>query len=1310
MRYLLSAFKERTAERLVHGEEKNKKVTPFFVLGVSFLLFCSAGTPAKAETLSPWFRLSSVSRPENLAPATFAADEVQEVTVAATEGKFFLEDPEGVEALAVFSFDATPTEVQTQLEGLYGAGAVEVSAKPVSVSEEAEHIRGYVIKFVGGLSYRDIKPIVATSPFFSSEKKLKGGEKGGVAVEGEEAIEARQVVRGGFEGSQIVLTATNVGDAGVGFEAATAGAPATITDTLPAGLKALSAEAGFRREPGVAQCHVLGERTVTCTYSTGALAPFTELLEVVIDVGVQPGATTGEVSEASISGGEGLSCVAVAAGTGRFANSDCTSVRESEGLNWERDATVPAPTAHVTHPIVIANTPGEATPYGVEDYEMTNEQVGGGIDTQAGSHPFQTTVTLNLNDELEDGAPVPAGLTKDLSFNLPPGYIGDPSAYPTCPLGEFSFNKCPPDTVVGVASVTFHEPVVSGGLKSKLGTAATPIFNLEPNTGEPARFGIKPDEVPVFIDTSVRTGTDYGITAHVENVPQTIGFLANTVTFWGVPAESAHDNLRGWGCLEEMSDRERPEKSCFPTEPTNPAPFLSLPTSCTGPLLSTLETDPWEHPGAFTKPVVSEMPALDDCGALQFGSEIKLSPDVSSGKPPSGLTVDVHVPQEEALNSNGLAPADVRNITVTLPEGLQLNPSAADGLDACTQAQVGLNNAEEATCPNAAKIATAQITTPLLPKGQNLTGFVYLASPQNFAGIPENPFSSLVAMYLVVRDPVSGVLVKLAGHVTLSETGQITTTFQNNPQLPFEDAEIHFFGGERAPLATPSRCGTYTTTAGFEPWTNGGEVHEDLASSSTFEITSGPHGSPCPGQALPFTPTLSSETTDINAGGFTPLSTTISRPSGDQNIQSVTLHYPPGLTGSLSGVELCAEAQANAGTCGPNSQIGETIVSVGVGGDPFTVTGGKAYITGPYEGAPFGLSIVNPAAAGPFDLQQGAPVVVRAKIEVNPITAALTITTNGAGEGHSIPTIIEGFPLQIQHVNVLINRNNFTFNPTSCNKMDITGEVKSAEGASSPVSETFQVTNCEHLKFEPKVSVSTSGKTSKQDGASLTYKIAYPKVPQGTDADIRYVKVSLPSELPSRLTTLQKACTQKVFQANPAGCPKESVIGHAKAIVPNIPVPLEGPVYFVSNGGEAFPNLVMVLQGYGVTIQLVGDTLIKNGVTSTTFNTVPDNPVTSFEINLPEGKFSALAANGNLCKPTVTKTVKKKVWVQINGRMRTVTRKVKEQVSTSLTIPSDYIAQTGATYNTNVPIAVTGCAKAHVTKKAKKTKGKGKKK
>ena len=340
-------------------------------------------------------------------------------------------------------------------------------------------------------------------------------------------------------------------------------------------------------------------------------------------------------------------------------------------------------------------------------------------------------------------------------------------------------------------------------------------------------------------------------------------------------------------------------------------------------------------------------------------------------------------------------------------------------------------------------------------------------------------------------------------------------------------------------------------------------------------------------------------------------------------------------------------------------------VSVGVGGEPFTVVGGKAYITGPYEGAPFGLSVVNPAKAGPFNLQEGRPVVVRAKIEVDPHTAALTITTNPSMPG-AIPTIIEGFPLEIQHVNVNVNRPGFTFNPTSCAPTKITGSITSAEGSTSPVEDAFQVTNCASLKFAPSISFSTQGKTSKSQGASLTTKLAYPYGPAGTYANIKQVKVELPEQLPSRLTTLQKACTAKQFNTNPAGCPAASIIGHAKAITPLLPVPLEGPAYFVSNGGEAFPNLIMVLQGYGVTIDLVGDTFIsKSGVTSSTFKTVPDQPVGSFELTLPEGPYSALAANGSLCT---------------------------EQ--SALKIPAAFIAQNGAELKQEAQVSVTGCKPA----------------
>jgi hypothetical protein len=369
-------------------------------------------------------------------------------------------------------------------------------------------------------------------------------------------------------------------------------------------------------------------------------------------------------------------------------------------------------------------------------------------------------------------------------------------------------------------------------------------------------------------------------------------------------------------------------------------------------------------------------------------------------------------------------------------------------------------------------------------------GSVYLA-PQE-----ANPFGSLVAMYIVAQERESGVLVKLPGEVQLCKgagevldgqtcqgLGQIITTFLNTPQAPVEEIELHFFGGERAPLATPAHCGAYTTQASIVPWSSS----EPVDASSTFDITSGLHGTGCPGArlhgtgcpgaSLPFNPSLTAGTTSIQAGGLSPFTMTMSRESGQQNLQAVELKMPAGLSGLLSNVELCPEPQADQGTCPPNSLIGETTVSVGVGGSPFTVTGGRVYITGPYDGAPFGLSIVNPAKAGPFDLENtkyNKPpcdcVLVRAKIEVNPTTAALTVTSDNSGP-YKIPTSIEGIPLQIQHVNVTVGtKDNFTFNPTNCDKMEIGGSLSSAEGAMQALSVPFQATNCATLKFEPRFS------------------------------------------------------------------------------------------------------------------------------------------------------------------------------------------------------------------------------------------------
>jgi hypothetical protein len=915
-------------------------------------------------------------------------------------------------------------------------------------------------------------------------------------------------------------------------------------------------------------------------------------------------------------------------------------------------------------------------------------------DTQAGSHPYEMVTSVFFNTEIVPmlayaDSPYgfrPVGTPKDIAVTLPPGLVGNPNATAKkctlAELGEGTWDNAE-DQQGGFDTGCPHEARVGELYLQTLGYGSGywTLNNMVPPRGVAGQLGIRTYFPESFINVGPVAGGQYPLRAESLNIPAVAPIFRIRVMIKGVVGSGE-----------------------------NRKPFLTLPSGCTGPLWSSISVDSYQDPGHFvdlsepTRNPDGEPVQMTGCSKLAFPAAITAAPDVSNASSSSGLTVGVHVPQTAANNPDGLGESTLRNTTVALPAGVSINPSGADGLQACSEGLAGFSgfsefNAEYEAgvkwttfspgaieslqpgvnfCPDGSKIGTVQVKTPLLE--HPLTGAVYLAS-QN-----ENPFGSLLAMYMMVEDPISGSTIKLAGEVSLCESagqtvsgvtceaaGQIVTTFKNTPDLPFEDLELHFFGGERAPLSTPSRCGTYTTRAWFTPWDGNAPVE----ASSQFAIEHGPNGVSCPGASLPFHPSLTAGTTSIQAGGFSPFTMTMSREDGNQNLQAISLKMPPGLSGLLAGVELCGEAQANAGTCGPNSQIGETTVSVGVGSDPFSVKGGRVYITGPYEGAPFGLSIVNPAKAGPFDLEQGTPcdcVLVRAKIEVDPITAALTITSDNSGP-YKIPTMLKGIPLQIQHVNVTINRPSFTFNPTNCNPMSITGVLDSTEGSSSPLSVPLQATNCASLKFGPKFAVSTSGKTSRTDGASLAVKLTYPSGSLGKDANIKSVKVDLPKQLPSRLTTLQKACPVATFESNPASCLADSKVGHAKATTPLIPVPLEGPAYFVSHGGAKFPELVVVLQGYGVTLDLHGETFIsKAGITSSTFHTVPDAPVGSFELTLPEGKFSALAANGNLCKST-------------------------------LAMPTAFVAQNGAEIHESTKISVTGCAKSKKARKAKAKKG-----
>jgi hypothetical protein len=1049
----------------------------------------------------------------------------------------------------------------------------------------------------------------------------------------------------------IYVMASNLGDAPIYSETS----PITLTDTLPAGLTVTEVlapvgEVGFR---GHMTCSTSSSK-VTCTYADG-IAPYEEL-EVRIKVKVE-GAHSGEVNEAKITG----------SGT---------------------------PAASVKRPLVVGGPP---VSFGVERYEVSSESASGMPETQAGSHPFQLTTSFMLNENVkpachqQQGAVLieaclePPGLPKDLRFNLPAGAVGDPTAIAQCGekqftvLESYEVNQCPVDTVVGVAAVSLEvQPL--GYI-----TILAPIFNLTPSPGEPARFGFKVVGTPVTMDTSVRTGRDYGVVVSVNNISELPDFVGAQATFWGVPGDTRHDNSRGWHCVGNYGP------GCSPQDQQKPPAFLTLPTSCSSSLLAPMEADSWKEP---SNPVHVEPSAplvsLDGCDRLPFSAGIEVAPDLQQASTPTGLKVDVHVPQDATLNTNGVAGADVKDISVTLPEGVTLNPAGSDGLEACSDSEIGFEGVDPTGldlfssglpapkgmsplpfCPDAAKIATARITTPLLPHA--IEGAVYLAA-QN-----ENPFGSLVAMYLVAEDPISGILVKLPGEVSLNGvSGQITATFKNSPQVPFEDAELHFFGGDRAPLSTPALCGSYTTQATLTPWSGNAPVN----TSSTFKILTGPNGGPCPNpageqslSALPFAPALTAGTTSNQAGGFSPFTMTMSREDGNQNLQAVVLHMPPGLLGTVSTVTPCGEAQANAGTCGTESLIGETIVSVGLGSNPYTVTGGKVYLTGPYDGAPYGLSIVNPANAGPFHLGN---VIVRAKIEVDPLTANLTVTTNKTGPG-SIPQMIDGIPLQIKHINVTIGRPGFIFNPTDCEKLELTGSLTSSFETNANLNVPFQVTNCAVLGFKPKLTTSTSGKTSRKNGTSLAIKITYPAGAQGKEAWFKSAKFDFPKQLPARLTTLQKACLAATFNANPAACPPASKAGTAIVHTPILPGVLTGVVYFVSYGGAQFPEAVIVLQGDNVTVDLHAETFIsKTDVTSATLRSIPGVPFENVEVNLPAGPFSEFAAVGDLCAS--------------GPKMNTA-----------------FTAQNGLTLHQTTKLAVTNCPK-HKTAKKKKGKAKPKRK
>jgi hypothetical protein len=1052
--------------------------------------------------------------------------------------------------------------------------------------------------------------------------------------------------------------------------------PITFTDVLPAGVRAV--EAGELIAPGRGGAEpVFGHMFWVCTGNGGG-APPGIVDATVVTCTNKEGEAEGELG--LFSGGGGTPTW----GSAGFANPQpkvgvAVDVQPGAPEHEINRATIAGGGASTSASTSDAVTVSMAEPsFEVTDWDGWFSNADGTLDTQAGSHPYEATFGFDLAtffNEAGNNAQIAGGELRTAEVELPPGFVGDPTAVPQCPREQFEAEECSMESLIGNTSVYF----TLGGEQSLA------IFNIVPPPGVPAEFGFSLQGLNTYLDASVRSGSDYGITEHVSAIAKRAVTQAVTV-LWGDPGDPSHDRWRDaavGGCDRQELTTKEDTNRCLTGNTAVNKPFLTLPTSCGETLPFVLHATSWTGEKSertfYMHDSNGDSTTLSGCGNLAFGPSFTVSPDTANADTPAGLTVDVKPPLGGLADVGGLSSANIEDTTVTLPAGLVINPGQAAGLQACQPGQDGLTTEAEReageedngppSCPNASKVGTVKAKTPLLEGSgeKELEGNVYVMQ------------SSPPHLKLLAAFSADGVNVKLvlntelcekAGEVidgsTCQAAGQLVTRVANIPEFPVSDFKLSFSGGAQAALDTPVQCGAYTTTSDFTPWSS--PFTADFTPTAAFGIAAGPGNGACPSSPLGFSPVLTAGSTTDQAGGFTDFSLLLQRGDGQQRIEKLSFKAPQGLSGVISSVPLCDESDANAGTCPAASHIGHTVVASGPGPYPLVLPQPgepelPIYLTGPYKGAPFGLSIVTPVLAGPFNL---GTIITRAKIEVDPHTAAITVTTD------PLPQTVAGVPTNLRSIDAVIDRPGFMFNPTNCNPQAFSGIATSAQGATAPISSPFGVGSCRSLEFKPKFTVSTPGKTSKANGAGLSVKLSYPVAAQGTQSNITRVKVDLPKQLPSRLTTLQKACTNAQFEANPAGCPAASVIGHARVLTPLLPVPVEGPAYFVSHGGEAFPSLIMLLQGDGVTVELVGTTFIsKAGVTSSTFKTVPDVPFSTFTLTLPQGKYSALAANGNLC-------------------------------TSKLAMPTEFLAQNGLKINQSTKIAVSGCAKKKALTRAQK--------
>jgi hypothetical protein len=844
----------------------------------------------------------------------------------------------------------------------------------------------------------------------------------------------------------------------------------------------------------------------------------------------------------------------------------------------------------------------------------------------ADSHPYNYVTSFAANTvAAPEGARTAGGNLKEIEVALPPGLAANPRSIGRCTAQQFMTlnlqleNNCPSSSVVGLAAIQ--------QLNGETGAALTGIFNLVPPKGMPAQLGFQVVNLPVYINTKVRSDSDYGVTAFLANVPEAQLVTATRITIWGTPWDASHDAIRG-GCPEGV-------ELCH-VEGT-PRPFMRLPSSCANPLTGSFSFETWAQPPASAAASFTEA-APSGCEAPPFAPTIEAKPSTDRADSPAGLHFDLHLPQKENEDPAGLGEADLRDTKVVLPAGLVVNPASADGLGACTPAQVGLTtppgttpahfSLASAQCPDAAKLGTVEAIVPAVD--HPLRGAAYLAAQE------DNPFNSLLAFYIVLEDPQTGVVVKLAARVDPDpKTGQLTTTVQESPQVPVEDFTFDFFEGPRAPLRTPMSCATYTTNSQMTPWTapQGG----DAFPADSFEVTGGPQG-PCPDNSL--APKLNAGFASPQAGAYSPFSLRLTREDATQEFAGLTTTPPLGLSARLAGIPYCPDsaiAQAKSRehpgggqqelanpSCSSASEVGTVTAGAGAGPNPFYV-GGKVYLAGPYKGAPISFLAVIPAVAGPFDL---GTVVNRVAVNVDPETVQVKAVAD------PLPTILSGIPVDTRDLRVDLNRPNFTLAPTSCEPKTVGATVQGTPGQSATVTNPFQVGGCGALKFKPKVTLNLKGGTKRAKHPALKAVVTYPQ--GGAYANTAKASVALPHSEFLEQSHIRTICTRVQFAAN--ACPKGAIYGKAKAFSPLLEQPVEGPIYLRSSSNP-LPDMVLDLHGQ-IDAVAVARIDSHNGGIRSSFESVPDVPLSKVIVELQGGKKGLLVNSRNICKTTNRATAK----------------------------------------------------------------------